>query len=84
METLRPRGIPVSLSDAPVSLSHSDGERVGAGVGVALWMPIGKCVGGYMKLPEEVRTVWSRQASIGDHYDIFEIEAVGPALILHK
>ena len=27
---------------------------------------------------------WSRAATAGDHYDIFEIEAVGPALILHN
>ena len=47
-------------------------------------MPNGKLIGGYMKLPEEVRTVWSRQATAGDPYDIFEIEAVGLPLILHN
>ena len=80
METLRPREIPVSLSDAPVFLSYFGGEGEGAGVGFALWMPNGKCVGRYMRLPEEVRSVWSRQALAGDQYDIFEIEAVGPLL----
>ena len=35
-------------------------------------------------LPEEVRQVWSRAATAGDHYDIFEIEAVGPALVLYN
>ena len=28
--------------------------------------------------------MWSRSAVCGDHYDIFEIEAVGPALVLHN
>ena len=31
-----------------------------------------------------MRDVWSRQGTAGDHYDIFEIEAIGPALILHN
>ena len=35
-------------------------------------------------LPEDVRQVWSRAATAGEHFDIFEIEAVGPVLILHN
>ena len=35
-----------------------------------------------MKLPSDVRAVWSRASSAGEAYDIFEIEAVGPALVL--
>ena len=66
-------------------LSYSDGEVAGAGMGFALWMPDGKCIGGCMKkLPEEVLTVWSLQATAGDHYDIFEIEAVGSAIIIRS
>ena len=37
---------------------------------------------GYLRLPDEVRQVWSRASTAGDHYDIFEIEALGPALVL--
>ena len=37
MRCLRPREIPVSLLDAPLFLSYSDGEGEGAGVGIALW-----------------------------------------------
>ena len=81
MKSLRPREIPASLAEAPVFLSYSDGEGEGAGVGVAVWCPNGTVLGGYLKLHEEVRSVWSRSASASDHYDIFEIEAVGPALI---
>ena len=35
-------------------------------------------------MPDVVRQVWSRAAASGDHYDIYEIEAVGPAIILHN
>ena len=84
MRVLRPREVPISLNTAPLFLSYSDGEGEGAGVGVALWFPDGSSIGGYIKLPEIVRRVWSRAATCGDHYDIFEIEAVGPALILHN
>ena len=81
---LRPREVPVSLAEAPTFLSYSDGEGEGAGVGIAIWCPNGTILGGYLQVPEPVRQVWSRQATAGDHYDIFEIEAVGPALILHN
>ena len=54
-----------------------------AGVGVALWRPDGTCVGVYIVVPDEVRQTWSRAATAGDFFDIFEIEAIGPALILH-
>ena len=84
MHCMRPREIPLSLTDAPMFVSYSDGEGEGAGVGIALWCPGGRTIGGYLKLPDEVRSTWSRLAVAGDHYDIFEIEAVGPALILHN
>ena len=84
MRTLRPREIPTALHLAPLYLSYSDGEGDKAGVGVALWCPGGKVVGGYMQIPEIVREVWSRSATCGEHYDIFEIEAVGPLLVLHN
>ena len=41
-------------------------------------------MGGYIVVLEEVKETWSGAASAGDHYDIFEIEAIGPALILHN
>ena len=84
MACLRPREIPTSLQNAPLFISYSDGEGEGAGVGVALWCPDGQVVGGYLKIPEVIREVWSRSAACGEHYDIFEIEAVGPCLILHN
>ena len=83
MDRLRPREIPTSMQTEPLCISYSDGEGEGAGVGVALWCPCGKVVGDYLQIPEVIRQVWSRSAACGEHYDIFEIEAVGPCLILH-
>lgn len=37
MLTLRPRRILLSLADALVCISYSDGEGEGADVGIALW-----------------------------------------------
>ena len=84
MRELRPREIPIALHEAPLFLSYSDGEGETAGVGVALWCPNGEVVGGYLQIPEVVRDVWSRSATCCEHYDIFEIEAVGPCLVLHN
>ena len=53
-------------------------------MGVAIWCPCGTIVGGYLVVPDEVRQTWSRAATAGDHYDIYEIEAIGPALILYN
>ena len=79
---LRPRQIPFSMKDMPKLVSYSDGEGDKAGVGIAVWFPCGRCIGGYIQLPHEVRGVWSRASTAGADFDIFEIEAVGPALIL--
>ena len=84
MRRLKPREIPISLSDRPVYISYSDGEGETADVGVALWRPGHRAIAGYMQLPDDVRNVWSRTAVSGDHYDIYEIEAVGPALIFYN
>ena len=70
------------MADQVVYVAYSDGEGEGAGVGVALWCPGGRVVGGYMKLHDDVRAVWSRASTAGDAFDMFEIEAVGPALVL--
>ena len=84
MRDLRPREVSVHLNNAPVFLSYSDGEGETVGVSVVLWFPNGSAIAGFMHLPQQVRQVWSRAASCGERYDIFEIEAVGPALVLHN
>ena len=68
----------------PLAISYSDGEGESAGVGVALWLPNGTILGGYTKVPEVVRLMWSRKSSVDDIKDIYQIEAVGPLLILHN
>ena len=82
MKCLRPGQIPFSMKDVPKLVSYSDGEGDKAGVGIAVWFLCGRFIGGYIQLPPEVRGVWSRASTVGSDYDIFEIEAVGPALIL--
>jgi hypothetical protein len=83
MSSLRPREIPVDLSRRPVAISYSDGEGAGAGVGIGLWMPGARPIAGYIAVPEHVRRLWSRATPEDpEHYDIFEVEAIGPALIL--
>ena len=53
--------------------------------GVAVWLPDGESLGGYHRVPLSIRTLWSRQREAGgDHYDIYELEALGPALVLHN
>ena len=79
----RPREIPVNLDRLPVAVSYSDGEGSG-GVGVALWAPCGSIVAGRMVVPDAVRAIWSRAEQCGDVYDIYELEAIGPALVLHN
>ena len=37
-----------------------------------------------LEVPEEVRLLWDAQMSCGRHNDIFEIEGVGPLVILEN
>ena len=81
---LRPREIPLDMSSAPRIVSYSDGEGAKAGIGIAVWLPCGRVIAGYIQVPEILRQVWARRAvgEDGERYDIFEVEALGPALIL--
>ena len=73
----------MTFAGIPHVISYSDGEGAEGGVGVAIWKPGDRTEAGYMKTPASVRKLWSRQKELsGDHYDILEIEAVGPALVL--
>ena len=81
MQHLRLREIPVWLLETSL---YSDGEGGSIGIRVFLWCAKGKTVGGYNHLSDEVREVCSRAATAGNHYEIFNIEAVGPPLILHN
>jgi hypothetical protein len=80
------REIPLRAPSAPLVLSYSDGEGDDAGVGVAVWFPGGgPPEAGYLQVPEALRAIWYRQRGRGMRFDdIFQVEAVGPALILHQ
>ena len=69
----------------PVVISYSDGEGAGAQVGVAVWRQ-GQRIGraGIVRVPDEVRKKWDPARSHGRPNDIFEIEAVGPLVVLHN
>ena len=52
-------------------------------MGIAIWKDGEPTEAGYIKVPDCVRRLWTRQREIGgEHFDILEIEAVGPALVL--
>ena len=56
-----------------------------AGVGVALWESGTQVArAGVLRVQEEVRILWDRQKSLGRFNDIFEIEAVGPLVLLEN
>ena len=81
-----PRQVPVSIFSLPVYVSYSDGEGDTAGVGVALWAPgrHGDPLAAFCKVPREVRLSWKQALDIAPtSTDIFEIEAIGPLMVLH-
>ena len=83
LPTLRPRELPLDLSAVPVAVSYSDGEGADGGIGVALWLPGQRAIAGHMLTPPSVRELWSRARTAGaEKLDIFEVEAIGPAVIL--
>ena len=79
----RAREVPMSFDGVPHVVSYSDGEGAEAGVGVAIYKDGEPTEAGFMKIPACIRKLWSRQKHLGGElYDILEIEAVGPAIVL--
>ena len=81
-----PRSIYVDLASWPVVVSYSDGEGSGDG-GVAVWHPaLPKPRAAFLQVPWMLRRLWALQSSRTfkgtDQRDIFEIEAIGPLLLL--
>ena len=77
------REVPMSFEGIPLVVSYSDGEGTDAGVGIAIWKEGEPTEAGYMRTPAAVRKLWSRQKDLNsEHYDILEIEAIGPAMVL--
>ena len=83
LRTYTPRNIPIALSSIDICISYSDGEGELAGVGIAVWSPRNRYVpvAAYMQIPSEVRELWS-MGNGTNRSDIFQIEAVGPLLVL--
>ena len=79
---MRPREVPINPHLLPLAISYSDGEGETAGVGIGLWLPDGTILGGYTRVPSAVRKMWLQRSSLEGARDIFQIEAVGPLLIL--
>jgi len=68
-----------------VVISYSDGEGKYGQVGVAIWTqgnPIARA--GAVRVPPSIRLSWDRKQTRNRHNDIFEVEAVGPLVILHN
>ena len=66
-------------------ISYSDGEGAGAQVGIALWrqgQEIGRA--GVINIPDSLRAEWDSKKKMNRFNDIFEVEAVGPLLVLHN
>ena len=49
-----------------------------------VWRFDSEPLAGVLEVPEEVRQLWDTQMSRGQHNDIFEIEGVGPLVILEN
>ena len=82
---MRPREVPIDLCSLPVAVSYSDGEGSNAGIGIALWLPGQRARAGYVALPDAVRHLFGKwHPDEGEHKDIYEVEALGPALVLHN
>ena len=82
LPNVRPRKVPINPHLLPLAVSYSDGEGESAGVGCGLWLPNGTILGGYLRVPDLVRKMWAKWESLEGVRDIFQIEAVGPLLIL--
>ena len=82
LPTVRPREVPVNPERLPLAISYSDGEGGMAGVGVALWRPASETLAGYIRVPSDLREMWFTRGSLAEAKDIFQVEAVGPLLVL--
>ena len=75
--------VPTDLSARRRIVSYSDGEGSEARIGVALGENETQVVrAGVLRVPEEVRILWDHQKNLGRFSDIFEIEAIGPLILL--
>ena len=68
-----------------VMISYSDGEGSNAQVGIALWeQGQSRACAGVVRIPVTLRKQWDQRRKQNRFNDIYEVEAVGPLLILHN
>ena len=79
------RPVPIHLHTRKVMVSYSDGEGSNAQVGIALWeQGQSRARAGVVRIPDTLRTQWDHRKKCNRFNDIYEVEAVGPLLILHN
>ncbi len=82
-----PRQILLAVPSSPPVVTYSDGEGSG-GIGVCIFVRGQRPRAAYCRAHREVRRLWSLQrdlrSPLDQQHDIYNIEAVGPLLILHK
>ena len=82
-----PRQILLGIPSAPPVVTYSDGEGSG-GIGICIFVRGRRPRAAYGTAHREIRWQWSLQndlrSPLDQQHDIYNIEAVGPLLILHK
>ena len=77
------RPVPINLEKRKVMISYSDGEGSNAQVGIALWAQgQKKARAGVVRIPDDLRRKWDGKMKGNRYNDIYEVEAVGPLLVL--
>ena len=75
--------VPTSTAQWNTVIAYSDGEGKYGQVGIAVWQQ-GRRIGraGVVRVPEELRDIWDPTKKQSRYNDIFQVEAIGPLLIL--
>ena len=75
--------VPINMETRRVMISCGDGEGSHAQVGIALWAQGQKMArAGIVRIPDDLCTHWDSKRKGNRYNDIFEVEAVGPLLVL--
>ena len=83
LPVLPARPVPINMEKRRVMISYSDGEGSHAKVGIALWAQGQRMArAGVVRIPDDLRTHWDSKRKGNRYNDIYEVEAVGPLLVL--
>ena len=81
LQSYPPRQIPTSMQCETPVFSYSDGEGSTAGVAICIYLLHQNPMVAFATVPPVVRRAWGVEIN-GRRNDIFEVEAVGPILVL--